>query len=61
MPRTIAEAGWDWVKINLECLSSGDGNEFAGFRYRDPEDDGLVLIFDIRGTIAGIQARVSSS
>jgi hypothetical protein len=58
MGRTEAEAE-GWTKINTVCESAGDGNSFAGFRYENPEDEGVVLIFDVNGIIAGIQARVS--
>jgi hypothetical protein len=58
MGRTEAEAE-GWTKINTVCESAGDGNSFAGFRYENPEDEGVVLIFDVNGIIAGIQARMA--
>jgi len=59
MPRTSNDARiLNWTQINTECLSSGDHSSFAGFRYEHPADDGVVLIFDVNGIIAGIQARV---
>ena len=60
MPKTVVDAeDSGWVKINSECVSGGNGNTFAGYRYENPDDDGVVVLFDVNGVVAGIQARVS--
>jgi len=60
MPRNTFDATVDgWVKTSGDDCENG--GRFSGFQWTDPKDDGLALLFDSRGFLAGIQAMVPQS
>jgi len=59
LPRNTFDATQDgWVQNSQDCLNGG---RFSGFQWVDPRDDGVALLFDLRGFVAGIQSMVPQS
>ena len=54
-PRTASEAKAEGWKLIDKCSSSSN---FLGHRYAHPDDNSIVLIFDVAGFIAGSQSVV---
>ena len=56
MPRNTVDAKRDgWTLVSTTCENDG---KFSGFRYVDPNDDAIVLMYDVNGYVAGIQSLV---
>lgn len=54
LPRTLTDSGANgWELVSSECTNGG---RFNGFQYIVPGDITVGLLFDVNGTIAGIQA-----
>jgi len=59
LPRNTVDAAKDgWLKVSETCENGG---RFSGFQYIYPADDGVALLFDTRGFVAGIQSMVPQS
>jgi charged multivesicular body protein 7 len=56
MPRTTAEAT-DGFSLKDDQCKTGNG-KFVGQRYWYKQDPSVILLFDVQGTIAGIQTSV---
>jgi len=55
MPRTVVDAvqeGWSPISDTSDCLNDG---QYWGHRYIVPGDYSLVLMYDVQGTISGLQ------
>jgi hypothetical protein len=59
LPRNTVDAVVDgWQKVSETCENGG---RFSGFQWIDPKDDGVALLFDTKGYVAGIQSMVPQS
>jgi charged multivesicular body protein 7 len=58
LEREAVELGWRPVTPTGDC---SNGGQYNGFRYIEPEEDSLVLIFDVNGVIAGMQMLLAHS
>ena len=58
LEREAVELGWRPVTPTGDC---SNGGQYYGFRYIEPEEDSLVLIFDVNGVIAGMQMLVGTA
>jgi len=55
MPRTVLDAeqqGWSIISNESDCSNAG---KYSGYRYVVPGDHSLVLMYDVQGTISGLQ------
>jgi len=59
MPRQLSEMRSNWW-TSLSGNDCTNGGKFNGFRYMDTGEAGMALLFDVQGTIAGIQQIVRS-
>lgn len=57
LPMTTADAtGKEWVQNSADDCTNG--GEFNGYRWINPKDMGLSLLFDVNGHVGGLQVLV---